>query len=121
MSHGVSGRVQRADIDGPLAVEVADALRALGSPSRLRLLGRMREGPCPVGELARAAELSPSAASHQLRLLRHLGWVTRARSGRHILYALHDPHVGDLIDQAVFHLEHVRLARSEPPGRLGTA
>ena len=111
MSHRRQDGAPPAVLDPQLALEVADALRALGSPSRLRLLGRLREGPCSVGELARAAALSPSAASHQLGLLRHLGWVTRSRAGRHIVYALHDPHVGDLIDQAVFHLEHVRLGR----------
>ena len=77
-------------IDAALAVEVADALRALGSASRLLLLSRLREGPCSVGKLARAAELSPSAASHQLAQLRHLGWVARAREGRPIVYRLHD-------------------------------
>ena len=120
MSHGREPGAPPARIDAELAVEVADALRALGSPGRLRLLGRLREGPCSVGELARAAALTLSAASHQLSVLRHLGWVTRSRSGRHILYALHDPHVGDLIDQAVFHLEHVRLDRVRAPGAEAT-
>ena len=111
MSHGVSGRAAAATIDEPLAAEVADALKALASPSRLLILGRLREGSCAVGELSQAASLSPSATSHQLRLLRHMGWVTRERRGRQIHYALHDPHVADLISQAVYHVEHVRIGR----------
>lgn len=110
MSHGVSSRSLPATIDGTLAAEVADAFSALASPARLLILGRLRDGHASVGELAEAAGLTPSATSHQLRVLRHLGWVVRERRGRHIDYALHDPHIADLLTQAVFHLEHVRLA-----------
>ena len=121
MSHGVSGRAAAATIDEPLAAEVADALKALASPSRLLILGRLREGSCAVGELSQAASLSPSATSHQLRLLRHMGWVTRERRGRQIHYALHDPHVADLISQAVYHVEHVRIGRDRRrPAAVGS-
>jgi DNA-binding transcriptional ArsR family regulator len=51
--------------------------------------------------------------SHQLRVLRHLGLVIGERRGRRVVYALHDSHVADLLDQAVFHIEHVRLGYAE--------
>jgi hypothetical protein len=54
------------------------------------------------------------AASHQLRILRHLGLVVGERRGRSVIYALHDSHVADLLDQAVFHIEHLRLGYPEP-------
>jgi hypothetical protein len=41
-------------------------------------------------------------------------WTRLTRRGRRIVYALHDPHVADLLDQAVFHVEHVRLGYAEP-------
>jgi DNA-binding transcriptional ArsR family regulator len=84
-------------------------MQALATPSRVRILARLREGGCSVNELAEAVEMEPSAVSHQLRLLRHLGLVIGERSGRTVVYALHDSHVADLIDQAVWHVEHVRL------------
>ncbi len=62
--------------------------------------------------------MEQSAVSHQLRLLRHLGWVVGERRGRRIVYALHDSHVADLLDQAVYHIEHVRLGY---PERVGEA
>jgi hypothetical protein len=46
-------------------------------------------------------------------LLRHLGLVIGERRGRKIVYALHDTHVADLLDQAVYHIEHVRLGFPE--------
>jgi ArsR family transcriptional regulator, nickel/cobalt-responsive transcriptional repressor len=115
MSHGVSGRHKSgARFDAVTAAQVAETMQALAAPSRVRILGRLREGPCPVTELAEAVAMEPSAVSHQLRLLRHLGLVVGERRGRQVIYALHDPHVADLLEQAVFHVEHLRLGYAEP-------
>jgi DNA-binding transcriptional ArsR family regulator len=84
-------------------------MQALAAPSRVRILARLREGACNVNDLAAAVGMEGSAVSHQLRLLRHLGLVVGERSGRTVVYALHDSHVADLIDQAVWHVEHLRL------------
>ena len=103
------------DVDGPgrvataHAVEaMAETLQALGSPSRLRILLRLREGACAVGELAAQVGMEQSAVSHQLRVLRHLGFVVGARDGRSVRYRLHDDHVAQLLDEAAFHVEHLR-------------
>ncbi|MGD9697162.1 MAG: ArsR/SmtB family transcription factor [Thermoleophilia bacterium] len=114
MSHGASPG-SPVPIDADLATEVADAFTVMASPGRVLILGRLRAGPASVGELADAAGLSPSATSHQLRMLRHMGWVVRERRGRRIIYSLHDPHVADLLAQAVFHIEHVHAARRASP------
>jgi DNA-binding transcriptional ArsR family regulator len=56
--------------------------------------------------------MEPSAVSHQLRVLRHLGLVVGRRDGRSIVYDLYDDHVGELLEQAIGHVEHLRLGRS---------
>ena len=109
MSHGVEGRTQRAKLDAEIARRVAETMQALATPSRVRILSRLRESPCSVGELAASVEMEQSAVSHQLRLLRHLGLVIGERRGHKILYRLHDSHVGDLLEEAVYHIEHVQL------------
>ena len=73
------------------------------------ILGRLREGSATVGELAEAVQMEQSAVSHQLRLLRNLGLVDGDRQGRTIVYSLYDSHVAQLLDEAVFHAEHLRL------------
>ena len=113
MAHGVHGRAHVGTLDAATAREVAQTMQALATPSRVRILGRLRESPCPVGELAGAIGMEQSAVSHQLRILRHLGLVVGERRGRSVVYALHDSHVADLLDQAVFHIEHVRLGYPE--------
>lgn len=113
MSHGVQGRSRRAAIDGETARQVAETMQALATPSRVRILARLKESPCAVGELAEAVGMEQSAVSHQLRLLRHLDLVVGERSGRRTIYALHDGHVGVLLEEAVHHVEHTRLGFPE--------
>lgn len=118
VGHGVEGRdTPPASLDATSAATVATTLQALATPSRLLMLTRLRQGSCTVGELANAVGMEQSAVSHQLRLLRNLGLVTGTRAGRSIVYTLYDDHVAQLLDQAVYHIEHLRLGlRDNPPG-----
>jgi DNA-binding transcriptional ArsR family regulator len=96
-------------LDANFAGAVADTMQALAAPSRVRILGRLRTGALSVNDLAEAVGMEPSAVSHQLRLLRHLGFVVGRRDGRRVVYDLHDDHVAHLLDEAVSHVEHVQL------------
>ncbi|MET7683633.1 metalloregulator ArsR/SmtB family transcription factor [Streptomyces sp. NPDC005423] len=112
MGHGADGNhhaTPRERLDAAGATDVAATLQALATPSRLYILARLQEGPCAVGDLAEAVGMEASACSHQLRLLRNLGLVTGERRGRSIVYALYDSHVAELLEQALFHVEHLRL------------
>jgi len=88
-------------------------MQALAAPSRLLMLARLRREPCTVTTLAADVGMAQSAVSHQLRLLRHLGLVTATRRGKTAVYALYDEHVAMLLDEAVYHSEHLR---SQPAG-----
>jgi ArsR family transcriptional regulator, nickel/cobalt-responsive transcriptional repressor len=112
VAHGTPQR-PLAELDADFARVVADTMQALAAPSRVRILGRLQAGACSVNELAEAVGMEPSAVSHQLRLLRHLGLVTGRRDGRRVVYDLYDDHVGELLEQAISHVEHLRagLAR----------
>lgn len=118
MGHGrvtTSSATTRERLDTVGTADVAATLQALATPSRLYILARLQEGPCAVGELAEAVGMEPSACSHQLRLLRNLGLVTGERYGRSIVYALYDDHVAELLDQALHHVEHLRLGVRDTP------
>lgn len=114
MSHGVQGRNSPPSVDVETARQVAETMQALATSSRVRILARLKEAPCSVGELAEAVGMEQSAVSHQLRLLRHLKLVVGERSGRHTIYALHDSHVGVLLEEAIYHVEHIRLGLPQP-------
>jgi DNA-binding transcriptional ArsR family regulator len=109
MTHGARGRVTSERVDAATAEAVAEAMQALSTPSRVRILARLCDGPCAVGVLASDVGLEQSLVSHQLRLLRHLGLVRRVRDGRAAVYDLHDEHVAVLLAEAVHHVDHTRL------------
>jgi ArsR family transcriptional regulator, nickel/cobalt-responsive transcriptional repressor len=99
------------------AVAIAELMQALAAPSRVRLLYALREGEAGVNELAERAEVTSSAASQQLRILRHLRFVATRRDGRSILYRLHDGHVAALLDEVRNHLDHAALGWTAPSPR----
>lgn len=111
-----------AAFDRRLARDVAELMHALSTPSRVLILAELRERPRPVGELAAAVGMDASAVSQQLRVLRHLGFVVGSREGRSVVYALHDPHVATLLDEAASHVAHRRLGIvAGPASRTGEA
>lgn len=83
------------------------------------ILTELRQGSRSVTDLADAIGLEQSLVSHQLRLLRNLGLVTGTRSGRSIVYSLYDNHVAQLLDEAVYHSDHLRLGLADRAGDAG--
>ncbi|MFT3865504.1 MAG: metalloregulator ArsR/SmtB family transcription factor [Solirubrobacterales bacterium] len=120
MSHGATPDPSEL-LDLQLAAQVAETMQALATPSRLRILACLHEGPASVSEISEAVGMDGSAVSHQLRILRHLGLVTGEREGRRVNYSLHDGHVGQLLEQAMSHVEHLRLGLADPGRRVAAA
>ncbi|MEU6547043.1 metalloregulator ArsR/SmtB family transcription factor [Streptomyces sp. NPDC046859] len=104
-----------AKTSSPCAADVAATLQALATPSRLRILARLQKGPCAATELADAVGTEQPACSHQPRLLRNLGLVTGERRGRSVIHALYPNHVAELLEQALYHAEHLRLGLHDTP------
>jgi ArsR family transcriptional regulator len=107
-------------LEPKVAGQVAETMQALATPSRLRILACLYAGPASVGEISAAVGMDGSAVSHQLRILRHLGLVTGERDGRRVNYSLHDDHVGSLLEQAMSHVEHLRLGIGARAQRTAT-
>ena len=84
-------RPPHAPLSAPQLRAVAARFRALGAPSRLRLLDALMAGPLTMGTLAQRAGLSLSNASRQVAELEAAGCVERARTGREVRVAIADP------------------------------
>ena len=84
---------------------VTRTFKAMGDPTRLRILWALQLDELCVCDLAALLGITESAVSHQLRTLRHLDLVTNRREGTILYYRLNDHHVSELITVA---LEHVR-------------
>jgi ArsR family transcriptional regulator, lead/cadmium/zinc/bismuth-responsive transcriptional repressor len=111
-------RLRAALVPADTVTALAETFRALGDPSRVRILDVLSHGELCVCDLAAVLSLSQSAVSHQLRLLRGLRLVRSRRDGRMVFYALDDRHVVDLLGEG---LTHVTEAAARPARRRGPA
>jgi DNA-binding transcriptional ArsR family regulator len=122
MGHGsASYDAPPAQLTAASAASVAATLQALATPSRLLILAALRREPSTPSQLAAQVAMEQSAVSHQLRLLRNLSLVAATRSGKNMVYALYDNHVAALLDQAVYHSEHLRLGVRDTPAEATLA
>jgi DNA-binding transcriptional ArsR family regulator len=96
--------VQQRALPEQTVERVSRLFSALSDPTRLRILHALSltEELC-VCDLAALAELSVSAVSHQLRLLRDRDLVRARREGRMVYYSLSDDHIATLMGTGIEH------------------
>ncbi len=85
-------------------VALADFFKMFADPTRLRILSALDERDLCVCDLAHITDMSVSAISHQLALLRTNHLVTYRREGKNVYYALADDHVRIIIEYALAHI-----------------
>lgn len=91
----------------PQTVEqVAQTFKALADPTRVRILYMLSQEECSVNHLTEVLDITQSAVSHQLSLLRTMRLVKYRREGTTMLYSCDDNHVISLLNQAIHHIEH---------------
>ena len=93
-------------IDGATAKTLAGIFRALGDPTRLRIISALAEREFCVSDLTVALDMAQPAVSHQLRDMHAQRLVRSRKAGRHVFYRLDDEHVSDLFHQALAHARH---------------
>ena len=109
--------VRQALIPAESASALAETFRALGDPTRVRILDALSRAELCVCDIATLLSLGESAVSHQLRLLRSLRLVRSRRAGRMVFYALDDAHILRLFAQGLEHVEEAMpVSRRSPAG-----
>ena len=99
----------------PQGQELEDLIqlfKALGDPSRMKVLFQIGSSEACVSEVADKLNMSESAVSHHLHVLRMNGLVRRRREGKTILYTMEDDNVRTIIIQGCKHIEESFKARS---------
>lgn len=94
------------EMDNEKAVELSQIFKALGDPTRLKMIHLLSRGEKCVHDIAESLDMSQSAISHQLRLLRNLRLVKYRRSGKQAIYSLDDMHVLRLFKEGLEHVNH---------------
>jgi len=95
---------------------LAETFRILGDPTRVRILDVLAMGELCVCDIAELVEISESAVSHQLRLLRGMRLVRPRRAGRQVYYSIDDHHIISLFQQGLRHVMEERTAVSKERG-----
>ena len=83
--------------------DLAETFKALGNQTRLKLIHALSNEELCVSDLAALLEMTESAVSHQLRLLRGMRLVRYRKEGKQVYYALDDLHVQQLFQAALDH------------------
>ena len=94
--------------DDGLLGELGDFFKTFGDSTRIRIVAALIGGELCVCDIAAALDMTVSAVSHQLRVLRQAKVVRTRRDGKQIYYSIEDQHVGILYSVA---LEHLREGR----------
>ncbi len=84
---------------------LADFFKIFGDVTRMRVLCALRSRELCVGDIAALLDMTPSAISHQLKILKGAGLVRYRREGKTLFYALADEHVHSITETG---LEHIR-------------
>ncbi|MFF2885428.1 ArsR/SmtB family transcription factor [Paenibacillus sp. NPDC057967] len=100
------GTVKEKLVDDSTAIELADLFKALGDPTRIRIIHALLQSELCVHDLTEVLGMGQSAISHQLRLLRNMRIVKRRKVGKTVFYSLDDDHVEQLIVLTLQHLKH---------------
>ena len=85
-------------------IDLAELFKIFGDSTRIKILFTLLQGQRPVNEIATALNMTQSAISHQLRILKTSRLIKSERDGKLSIYSLADSHVKSILSQG---LEHV--------------
>lgn len=95
--------VEKAIPDEDLLYDVAELFKIFGDSTRIRILSALLSQELCVCDICSLLNMTKSAVSHQLRILRQAKLVKNRRRGKEIYYSLDDDHVASIINLALEH------------------
>lgn len=94
------------DLDEETLFVVSQTFKALGDPTRIRILNLLFQREYSVNEIADTLQLKQSTVSHQLRFLKNLRLVKYRREGTTLYYSHDDDHVMGVLKLTIDHVSH---------------
>ncbi|SDA76524.1 DNA-binding transcriptional regulator, ArsR family [Butyrivibrio sp. INlla18] len=85
--------------------DLAELFKVFGDSTRIKILFALFESEMCVCDIAESLEMTQSAISHQLKILKQSKLVGNRREGKQVVYFLADDHVRTIIDQGLNHIE----------------
>ena len=84
--------------------DLAELFKVFGDVTRIKILSLLLSGELSVGDIADGLEMTRSAISHQLNLLRRSKLVKARREGKSVYYSLDDDHVSEILSCGIEHI-----------------
>ncbi|EFR30426.1 ArsR/SmtB family transcription factor [Eremococcus coleocola] len=84
--------------------DLAELFKVFGDPTRIRILWTLNEAEMCVCDIAVLLNMTQSAISHQLRVLKQANLVKNRKEGKAVYYSLVDDHVREIFDQGLIHI-----------------
>ena len=103
-----SDKIENLDLRLEEFIRLAELFKNFSDPTRLKIIFELSKGPLCVQDIADRLEMSQSAISHQLRVLRTVRLVKFVKEGKTVSYSLDDDHVGDILKIGVDHVNHAK-------------
>lgn len=86
--------------------DISALFKILGDPTRVKIVWALEQHELCVCDIASVLNMTKSATSHQLALLRNNNIVKTRREGKQVFYSLDDEHVTSIIEMAKTHVCH---------------
>ena len=90
-----------------LIFEIAELFKVFGDSTRMKIISALLEDELCVGDIAVLTNSTPSAISHQLRVLKQAKLVKYRKEGKIVYYSLDDEHVKEIYEKGREHVEEV--------------
>ncbi len=88
-----------------LIADLSDMFKIFGDQTRVKILMALESGELCVCDIAAVMDMSQSAISHQLRVLKQSNIVKTRRQGKVVYYSISDDHVKEIFDIAMVHVQ----------------
>jgi len=85
--------------------ELADLFKIFSDPTRIKILYVLSESELCVCDIAEKLDMTQSAISHQLKILKQSKLVKNRREGKAVFYSLADSHVKTIMRQGLDHVQ----------------
>lgn len=85
-------------------IDLADLFKIFGDSTRVRILWALNESEMCVCDISALLNMTQSAISHQLRLLKQSNLVKNRKDGKIVYYSIKDDHVKDIFSQGFLHI-----------------
>ena len=84
--------------------DLAELFKVFGDSTRIKILWALDEAEMCVCDIAFLLNMTQSAISHQLRVLKQAELVKSRREGKIVFYSIEDEHVKQIFDQGLIHI-----------------